>query len=143
MIIGYQDQFEAAILSGLKTSTIRKDPKRRWRVGMTMHKVTGHRTKRQRQFATATVTAVEEVRMHILKYRDAYEAPTAFIRVGDVYLNDEAQNALAKQEGFEDLAELLHWFAKHGEKAEVTANFTAYTYVGRKITFANEYLCHQ
>lgn len=137
MIIGYQDQFEKPILELVKTSTIRKDPKKRWRVGMTMHKVTGgHWTKKRRRFATATVTAVEDVQMHI-QYWNPYDGYTAFIRVGDVPLSPEAQKALAKQEGFEDLFDMLAWFAEHGEKGDETPNYTAYTYVGRKITFSN------
>ena len=136
MIISYKDEFEKPILELVKTSTIRKDPKKRWKVGMTMHKVTGHRTKQQRQFATATVTAVEEVEMHI-RYWGASEGFDAYIRVGGEHLSNEQQKSLAKQEGFEDLFDLLVWFAKHGEKCDETPNYTEYTYIGRKITFAN------
>lgn len=100
------------IISGVKIHTIRKDPHKRWRVGMKAHMwMHSPRTpsKNPFQFAESEVTRVlpieikKKVKIHLTTYT---------VWVNRKKLNGAQIAELAKADGFDDMWSFLDWFGE-------------------------------
>lgn len=105
MILPFKEQFVEPIKKGVKIHTIREDKHGRWQIGRKIHLATGVRTKNYKLFATAVCTNVD-----IIKIYFAPMAKLPVIIVNDNKLTLEQMIDLAKNDGFNDLIELVEWF---------------------------------
>jgi hypothetical protein len=109
MIIGFKKQFVEPILQGTKVHTIRDDPKKRWRPGLTMHLYTGGRfSKEYRQFNKTICISVQTIRIRYVKNG-------IIVLIDNKMLSSSSVEQLALNDGFENVGSFLEWFNKDFE----------------------------
>jgi hypothetical protein len=113
--INFQPRFALDVECRRKRQTIRKEGKRRWKIGDTLYLYTGMRTKNCRLLGTAVALEVRMIfidtgrKCIALEYRDDQGR-----RCIDFVSDDEAL-ALARADGFATLDDFFAFFAKtHG-----------------------------
>lgn len=109
MILTYsKESFVEDIKNGIKIHTIRADPKRRWKVGMSIQQWRGNpRNVRQNpyHFANAICKGIQEIRIfNIFNDRDG-------VIINGVLLTPDQIERLAKNDGFESVDEFWDWFS--------------------------------
>uniref|UniRef100_A0A6M3KXB8 Uncharacterized protein n=1 Tax=viral metagenome TaxID=1070528 RepID=A0A6M3KXB8_9ZZZZ len=121
MILGFKEQFVKKIKSGYKIHTIRADKHGRWKEGNTIHFATGVRTKMYKQFGGGVCRGVQKIKI-------SYKC----VRGITVWIDDKvlAQTVelqrLARNDGFNSLAEFVKWFNKDFEGKII--HWTKYRY---------------
>ena len=108
MIITYsQDSFVEDIKAQVKIHTIRADPKRRWKVGMSIQHWRGNpRNVRQNPYHFYNGICKGVQKIQILNIFDDREG----VRIDGVMLNDEQIEMLAKNDGFKTVDDFWNWF---------------------------------
>ena len=103
MILSFKPQFVKPILKGEKIHTIRLDPHKRWKAGMTIHFATGVRTKAYRQFHEAKCHSVQEIKM--MRSQDDF-----IVLVDDRQINSLGIALLSIKDGFYKFEDFRDWF---------------------------------
>lgn len=110
-IKGKPTNFVEKILAGEKVTTIRVDKHNRWKVGRKIHFATGVRTSNHHHFAEGECTKVEEI--EIVKLQDWKSYSLSFrVRVDGEVLSTKRIEELAKNDGFDSVADFFKWFNK-------------------------------
>lgn len=119
MILGFNEQFLEAIITGKKVHTIREDKHNRWAAGIEIQFATGVRTKHYNQFRAGLCTGVQDIE---IKYTDMRGAVVIYIDgkhfgtwhrfMPEKSVNPEKILQLAVNDGFEDVKEFLNWFQR-------------------------------
>jgi len=105
MVLGFKPQFVPKILSGQKIHTIREDKHNRWKPGMNIHMATGVRTKKYECFKYDRCESVQEIVFHY--YRKTCRP---HVRIDGRLLYPEEVMRLARNDGFDSLADFFAWF---------------------------------
>lgn len=118
-ICNYLDRFgkkwdgienDLPIICAPKIHTIRADKKDRWKVGNKIHFVINNRTKDRFQFAPVIkCTGVQDIE---IVYSRSRNDDTPFVFIGDdrVLLRTHELFELAKNDGFDSIADFFAWF---------------------------------
>lgn len=116
-----ETNFEKKVLDGTKKSTIRLDPKRRWKAGRTIQFATGVRTKHYNCFKEGICTGTQEIE---ITHKPLYaKVEIDGILFGDIHytgtINDMngciyngKLRTLAWNDGFNNIEEFFDWFDK-------------------------------
>lgn len=111
-LIGFKNEFAEAILSGVKTSTIRRPRKRPIWEGESLHLYTGLRTKKVRKLGVRVCISVDSIQV-------GSGGIICGARMNFKWLppNDPETQEIAKSEGFASYDEMWDWFRrKYGPK---------------------------
>lgn len=119
------------ILSGIKKHTIRLDKNQRWKEGMKIHLAQGARTKQYKQFGEAEVLKVERLNIDMSKYPYSqssklvkpdmcYPFKNRYIQmtIEGTYIDIDRMEQLAKDDGFDNLDQMLTYFGFEEQKKE-------------------------
>lgn len=101
---GHRTGFTCSILTGRKKHSFRRDPKKRWKVGMTMHMATGIRTVNYKCFSTRICTGIQEVTIHRTIMN------TGSVKIDGRALPVSEVKQLAANDGFNSLQAFFDWF---------------------------------
>ena len=105
MILGFKKQFVDPIHYHQKVHTIRKDPKRRWKLGKYIHFATGVRTKNYNQFNSGFCSLVHEIEL------DPVTKQIWIIREGEkVEVPEINHDFFAFNDGFDTIDKFWEWF---------------------------------
>lgn len=116
---GKPTDFEQKILSRTKIHTIREDPHGRWNAGRHIHFATGVRTKHYNCFMESECVSVQAIQIH--HYRDEnvksavdviVDGDLIYSLYGTAVINDERMEQLAKNDGFDSVADFFKFFNK-------------------------------
>lgn len=112
MILGFKPQFKPKIQSGSKIHSIRIDKNNRWKPGRKIHFATGVRTKNYECFKEDECKSIQQVELNFWN-----SSPTILIE--GKRISYELCEQLAKNDGFEDLSELMRFFGIKNIKAKI------------------------
>ena len=105
-LINFQKQFADDVESGKKRQTIRKQRKRPFRIGDTLHLYTGLRSKKARKLGIEKCKWVDQIRIYWNAIRFDQRWGLSFKRELDEF---------AQADGFKNFEEMRDWFNKtHG-----------------------------
>jgi len=105
MILGFNKKFVEPIKKGTKIHTIREDSHNRWKLGMKIHFATGVRSSRYYNFMMGRCLSTQAIR---IVYVDEPIIPQVY--VDNSPLKNHEVWELARNDGFETLAEFFDWF---------------------------------
>ncbi len=110
MVLPFKKQFKEPIISGTKIHAIRDDKTNRWKAGKVIHMATGVRTKQYECFNIAECVSTQ--RIFITKEW------TLEVSIDHRELSPSEILTLAKNDGFEGIADFENWFVPLIDKDE-------------------------
>ncbi|MCB1202485.1 MAG: ASCH domain-containing protein [Leptospiraceae bacterium] len=110
-VISFKSYFTDRLLSGKKTTTIRRERKRPIKVGDTVSIVTGMRTKNYKKLFEARVIATPTIAIHPDEVLLCALTPEGM--TGKILKTEKELRELAVIDGFLDFDQMLNFFDEH------------------------------